>query len=153
MRWVQWIATGFGVGYSPLMPGTLGSLLGLLIFLLLRPLSPVSYSLFFLLFFALGVYTSGACESVFQKKDAGEIVIDEIAAMLLVLPLIPASAGWWTAGFLMFRFFDITKPKPIRAVEKLPGGWGVMADDLIAAGYAILLLRASEVIFRNVRGG
>ena len=153
VRWVQWVATGFGVGYLPLFPGTFGSLLGLFLFLPLRSLPPISYALFFLLFVGLGVYTSDACELLFRKKDAGEIIIDEIAAMLLVLPFLPASAGWWIAGFIAFRFFDIAKPAPIRTFEKLPGGWGVMADDLVAAGYAIILLRVGEAIFRKVTGG
>lgn len=153
VKWVQWVATGLGVGYLPFIPGTFGSLLGFALFLLLRPLSPIFYSLFLLLFVGLGVYTAGACESLFHKKDAGQIVIDEIAAMMLVLPLLPPSIGWWIAGFVAFRIFDITKPMPIRRAEHLPGGWGVMADDLIAAVYAVILLRAGDLLLQNVRGG
>jgi phosphatidylglycerophosphatase A len=83
-------------------------------------------------------------------KDSSEIVIDEIVAMMLVSFLLPAAPGWWAAGFLVFRFFDISKPPPIRALEKLPGGWGVMVDDLLAAGYTVGLLRLSEKIYAIV---
>ena len=83
-------------------------------------------------------------------KDASQIVIDEIVAMMLVSFLLPASPGWWIAGFFVFRLFDISKPPPIRAIEKLPGGWGIMMDDLLAAGYTVGLLRLSEKIYAIV---
>ncbi len=84
MRWAAWIATGGGIGYFPVFPGTLGSLVGLLLFLPLQGLSNGVYILFLFAVFGLGVYTSGLSEAVFQQKDAGAIIIDEIHAMLLV---------------------------------------------------------------------
>lgn len=141
MKWSTFIATGLGVGFFPLFPGTVGSLFGLLLFLLLQHLSATTFMLFLCFLFALGVYSSHLSESFFKKKDASEIVIDEIVAVLLVLFLLPSSLSWWIAGFISFRFFDILKPPPIRIFERLPGGWGVMIDDLIAAGYALGLLR------------
>jgi phosphatidylglycerophosphatase A len=79
-------------------------------------------------------------------KDSPQIVIDEIVAMLLVLFLLPSSLRWQIGGFLLFRFFDIAKPPPIRILEGLPGGWGIMADDLLAALYTISLLRLFQGI-------
>ncbi len=150
MKWSTLIATGMGVGFFPLFPGTIGSLFGLLLFLLLQHLSTVTFILFLLLFFGLGVYSSHLSESFFKKKDASEIVIDEIVAILLVLFFLPASLLWWTAGFVSFRFFDILKPPPIRIFERLPGGWGVMMDDIIAAGYALGILRLAEWVITDV---
>lgn len=145
-KWARWIATGFGVGYFPLMPGTLGSLLGVSFFLALRPLPPVLYFFTLIAFLFLGVHTAGLSESFFQKKDASEIVIDEIVTMMGVLFLIPPSVGWWFAGFVAFRVFDILKPPPCRQFEQLPGGWGVMADDLLAGAYAIVLIQLIALI-------
>jgi phosphatidylglycerophosphatase A len=149
-KWARWIATGMGVGYFPRMPGTVGSVAGFFIFLLLRNLSTVEYSLLLILLFAIGVYTSSLSESFFKMKDSSRIVIDEIHAMLLVSFLLPDAPGWWGAGFILFRLFDITKPPPIRNLEKLQGGWGVMMDDLMAAGYTVGLLRLSEKIYAMV---
>jgi phosphatidylglycerophosphatase A len=139
-----------GVGFFPLFPGTIGSLFGLLLFLLLQHLSTATFMLFLFFLFGLGVYSSHLSESFFKKKDASEIVIDEIVAILLVLFFLPASLFWWTAGFISFRFFDILKPPPIRRFERLPGGWGVMVDDLIAAGYALGILRLIEWVITDV---
>ncbi len=76
-------------------------------------------------------------------------MIDEIAAVLLVLPFVPASFGWWIAGVVLFRFFDIVKPPPVRLFERLPGGWGVMADDLAAGGYTLFCLWVVQIIFQK----
>lgn len=145
-RWARWIATGFGVGYSPIMPGTLGSLLGFSFFLSLRPLPPVLYLLTLIAFVFLGVHTAGLSESFFQKKDASEIVIDEIVTIMGVLFLIPPSVGWWFAGLVAFRVFDILKPPPCRQFERLPGGWGVMADDLLAGAYTVVFIQFAAIL-------
>ncbi|WDT82207.1 MAG: phosphatidylglycerophosphatase A [Candidatus Manganitrophus sp.] len=121
-KWARWIATGFGVGYFPIMPGTLGSLLGFSFFLALRPLPPVLYLFTLIAFIFLGVHTAGLSESFFQKKDASEIVIDEIVTMMGVLFLIPPSVGWWFAGLIAFRVFDILKPLPA-------GNWSGFRED------------------------
>lgn len=151
-KWASWIATGMGVGYFPRIPGTAGSLVGFFLFWLLRDLAPVSVCLVLLFLFGIGVYTASLSESFFRMKDSGEIVIDEIWAMLLVSFLLPASPGWWAAGFVLFRLFDVTKPPPIRRLEKLKGGWGVMVDDLVAAGYTVGILRISEKVIATLTG-
>jgi phosphatidylglycerophosphatase A len=143
----SWIATGMGVGYLPLMPGTAGSLVGFFLFWPLRNLSPLNEGLVLLFLFGVGVCSAGLSESFFKMKDSSHIVIDEIWAMLLVLFLLPQSPAWWIAGFLLFRLFDIAKPPPIRKLEHLQGGWGVMMDDFVAAGYAVGLLRLFEWMY------
>ncbi len=153
VRWACWIATGFGVGYFPIMPGTLGSLLGLCLFLILRSLPPILYLFTLIAFIFLGVYTAGLSESFFQRKDPSEIVIDEIVTMLLVLFLIPPSVGWWFAGLFAFRVFDILKPPPCRQFEQLPGGWGVMVDDLLAGTYAVIFLQLIAIILDHLPVG
>ena len=144
MSWSVSIATGGGIGYFSRFPGTLGSLLGLILFFPLRGLSPIPYSLFLIFLFLLGVVASTRSESFFQKKDSSHIIIDEIHAMLLVPYCLPQSPFWWLAGLCVFRFFDIAKPPPIRVLEKLPKGWGVMMDDLLAALYTVAALRLLE---------
>lgn len=144
MRWAVSIATGGGIGYFPGFPGTVGSLAGLVLFVPLRNLSPISYGLFLVLLFLLGVTASTRSEPFFQKKDSSHIIIDEIHAMLLVPYCLPESLSWWIAGLCVFRLFDITKPPPIRVLERLPKGWGVMLDDLLAALYTVALLRLAE---------
>ncbi len=134
------ISTAGGLGYFPLFPGTIGSLLGLLLYYPLRHLSLPVYLVFLVLLFGIGVYSSSLSESFFKKKDSGHIIIDEIHAMFVISYFIPQTLIWWIAGFIVFRFFDIKKPYPIRKFEYLPSGWGVMVDDFIAALYALALL-------------
>jgi len=146
----KWFVTGFGVGYCPIAPGTAGSILGLLIFLPLQAI-PLIYALPCLaLLFGAGVYTSGFAFAMFGKKDPSSIVIDEIVAILLTLFLIPASPIWWGIGFLLFRLFDITKPMGIRKVEALPGGLGIMADDIVAALYAVLIIWPTHYLISSL---
>jgi len=135
------------------MPGTLGSLLGFSFFLALRPLPPLLYFFTLIAFIFLGVHTARLSEPFFQKKDAAEIVIDEIVTMMGVLFLIPPSVGWWFAGLFAFRVFDILKPPPCQQFERLPGGWGVMADDLLAGAYTVVFLQLIARILNYVAGG
>jgi len=140
-RLLEFFMTGFGVGYSPIAPGTVGTVLGFLIFVPFQKV-PLFYTLpFLLLLFGIGVYTTGFAFFIFGKEDPSYIVIDEMVAILLVLFLLPRSIIWWVFGFLLFRLFDITKPFGIRKAEHLPKGWGVMADDILAAFYTLLILR------------
>jgi phosphatidylglycerophosphatase A len=140
------VATGFGTGYSKVAPGTVGSLLGFLLFLPLQEL-PLFYALPLCgALFGAGVYASNAAIHFLGEKDPKSVVIDEIAAIILVLFLVPASLPWQLLGFLLFRLFDITKPLGVREAESLPLGWGIMADDFIAAIYAIILVRLTHAI-------
>ncbi len=136
----KWFVTGFGVGYCPIAPGTMGTVLGLILFLPFHT-APLLYALPALAaLFGIGVYTTGFSFAIFGKKDPSKVVIDEIVAILFTLFLLPSSAVLWVFGFLLFRFFDIAKPIGVREAERLPGGLGIMADDIIAALYTLLII-------------
>jgi phosphatidylglycerophosphatase A len=135
------LATALGAGYMPIAPGTLGSAVGLLLWFLL-PAPAWTQLLAIALVMAAGTWSAGVAERHFGRHDPGQVVIDEVAGMLITLFLIPA--GWFSAavGFLLFRAADIVKPFPARRFERLPGGLGIMADDVMAGIYANLALRA-----------
>ncbi len=90
---------------------------------------------------AIGVVVASRAEAAYRRRDPGLIVIDETAGMLLTLAAVPVGLGGAVVGFIAFRLFDIVKPFPARRAERLPRGWGVMADDLVAGLYAQALLR------------
>ncbi len=140
---VMWrvIATFFGLGFFPVAPGTLTSLAIVLLcrYLFDGPALPYLLLILFLLL-ALGVPAASAYSSELKKKDPGRIVIDEAAGQFLVFLSVPPDWTFLIAGFLLFRFFDIVKPFPIRKLEALPSGWGIMADDVAAALLAKALL-------------
>jgi phosphatidylglycerophosphatase A len=132
------LATGGGSGYSPVASGTVGSLVGLLLWVPLMGLSPLSYAAALAAVIAVGIWAAGRAEQVFGGHDDGRITIDEVAGMLLSLAWLPARPEVAGLGFFFFRLFDIWKPFPARAAERLPSGLGVMADDLVAGVYANL---------------
>lgn len=141
---IKLLATGFGFGYAPRASGTLGSLWGVLFFYLLKDQS--RFYLFFLAVAvtAVGIGISGKAEVLFKKKDSGFIVIDEVAGQLITYLFISYSLTNLILGFIFFRLFDVIKLFPAnRAQAKLPGGWGVMMDDVVAgvqAGLVLLIL-------------
>jgi phosphatidylglycerophosphatase A len=135
------VATGLGSGYSPFAPGTAGSAVGLALFWPMRGLSPLALAVAIVLVSAVGVAAAGRVARLAGVEDPGLVVVDEVAGMwvtLWLLPVTPLIAG---LGFLAFRVMDVFKPWPARDLEHLPGGWGIMADDLMAGVYANLLLR------------
>jgi phosphatidylglycerophosphatase A len=158
---VLFLSQGFGVGARIPAPGTWGAFLGVAWFALLA--WPGSYWLF-LIGTAAGIAVSvplcTAAETILRRKDPGSVVVDELAAMPLCFlawitdrwladgqiafpALLVEKNGWLavTVGFVAFRFFDIAKPWPIRSVQTLPGGWGVICDDVLAAiGAAVVVL-------------
>ncbi len=143
------LATGFGSGLSPIAPGTAGSLLGLLLAWLLASHVPILGSWLGLLMSGLavgliGVAVSGPVCRALDSEDPGCIVIDEIAGQLWAAAgavLVPGAPVWaWIAAFVLFRIFDIIKPLGIARLQKLPGGWGVVADDLGGGLAAALVL-------------
>lgn len=134
------LATGFGVGYSPISPGTLGTLLALPIYSFLSGIPFPLYEITLAGFFFLSVWVSEKAGAVFGKKDDRRIVIDEIMGFFVTMLWIPKTTFWVTIGFVLFRLFDILKPPPIRLVEKARGGYGVILDDVVAGVYANILL-------------
>lgn len=142
------IASGLGLGYSPIAPGTAGSLLGLPLAYLFAGMGAVWYAALTLLVFVVGVWAAGRAEVIYGQKDCGRIVIDEVAGMLITMFMLPVSPAYLLAGFLVFRFFDIVKPFPARRIDqRMGGGLGVMLDDVFAAIYANICLQALGAAF------
>ncbi len=142
------MATGCYAGYTPVAPGTFGTLVAIPLCYLLSRLGLVHGILFLGLFTGFAVWMSGEAEKVFKKKDSSLIVIDEIAGLLVTLFLIPWNVKSVVIGFFLFRLMDIAKPFPIRRLEtKLPGGWGVVGDDILAGIYANVALRLAIRLF------
>lgn len=135
------IATGFGSGMAPVAPGTFGSVVGALIawpILLVHPLWCLAAAV---LLFPLGVVASAVAERHFGGKDPGAVVIDEIVGVLITVAFVPFTPLHLAVGFALFRLFDITKPPPCRWAEcRFAGGFGVMADDVMAGIYAAVVL-------------
>ena len=141
------VALGFGSGLMPKAPGTMGTLLGFPAFWLMQYASPNTASLVALLAasFILGVWASAVAGRNLGVPDHGAIVWDEVAAFGLVLLFTPASWLWYGLAFAAFRFFDILKPWPIRQCDaRLKNGFGVMFDDLLAAAYAIAVIKGVQ---------
>lgn len=143
------LATGFGAGLSPVAPGTAGSLVGLVIAWLLWSHagilgSPVGLLMSGLAVGLLGVAVSGPVCRVLGAEDPGCIVIDEISGQLIACAGVARMAVpplWaWVAAFVLFRIFDVVKPLGIRRIQRLPGGWGVVVDDVLGGLYAALVL-------------
>jgi phosphatidylglycerophosphatase A len=141
------IATVFGVGYAPFAPGTFGSAAGLIVWRLL-PASTVVQAIAIVAIFFAGAWGGSVAERHFGRTDPGQVVIDEVMGMLITLFLNPVGWTGAIAGFLLFRIFDVIKPYPANQLEKLHGGFGVMADDGMAAIYANLVLRLGLYLLR-----
>lgn len=143
-----WLSIGLGVGGVKRAPGTLGSLWGLPLVWGLQQVSlhPLWLTSSAGVLFLLGIPICAAGMKAYQRKDPGHVVYDEIAAFPIVFLLTPITWTTAIAGFTLFRIFDISKPWPIRRVETLPGAWGVMADDTLAALYAGLILTALHAL-------
>jgi phosphatidylglycerophosphatase A len=168
LAFIVWIAQGFGAGSVPFAPGTVGSLVGLLWFALLVAMG--NLWVFAAATFAglcVSVWLCGAAERILRQTDPGSVVLDEITAMPLCFWAWIAIRLWhgntvtdlaaffsrdhWpmTLGVLaMFRFFDIVKPWPVRQSQRLPGGWGVTVDDVLAAIYVNIVV----VLLYAIRG-
>ena len=135
------LATGLGIGYVPFAPGTFGSLPSLALAWGLDRLAGGWGVAAGAAFFALaGTWAADRAEAHFGVSDPRPVVVDEIAGQLVTLMFLPLGLRVIVAGFLLFRLFDILKPWPAGRLESLPGGSGIMADDLMAGLYANLLL-------------
>ncbi len=144
-RFIRAFVTGVGVGYLPLAPGTWASLATLLPVVAVHWLFPLHETIVLGSLVAVLTFPAVVFSTRFSRSegdpDPSKIVIDEILGQMLCLLFIPVSAVSLGAGFLLFRFFDIVKPFPARSSEKLPGGMGIVCDDLIAGVYAGLCLK------------
>ena len=143
---VRLIATGFFSGYSVIAPGTAGSAVALIIYCLLPPLSLVAWAILVGVMFFVGVYVSFQGEKAWGK-DPGYVVIDEFVGFFVTVSLLPQSILLGIVGFFIFRVLDVIKPPPARQSEALPGGWGIVVDDVIAGIYGHLILRGLLMIW------
>jgi phosphatidylglycerophosphatase A len=144
----HFIAFSGGAGLAPYAPGTFGTLLALPIFWIAGPaLEPAEYLAALAVLFATGVWACGVTGRALRRPDYGGMVWDETVAFLLVLFFTPVDGYWQAFAFLLFRFFDILKPPPIRYYERMfKGGWGVMVDDVMAAAYTLLVLAIARAV-------
>lgn len=144
------LGTMGGVGYVPGIPGTAGTGIGVIIYLIFSKIgvlsNPLSYLVMLVIFVGAGVWISGRCNQYFKGNDNSSIVIDEVGGFLIAMFALPFSMRFLLLGFILFRTFDITKPFKIEKIQKLPGGWGIMADDIAAGVLANLVLQASKMI-------
>jgi phosphatidylglycerophosphatase A len=148
------LASCFGLGYLPLAPGTWGSLPPAIVFALICRLGPSAQAIVLVILALLGCFVcvmfAPAVIAQTGKPDPSQVVADEfsgqaitfLAAVFFNTQVFPTSRVWLTAlaGFLLFRIFDIAKPWPCRLLERLPLGWGILADDLMASVYAAISL-------------
>jgi phosphatidylglycerophosphatase A len=141
------VATAFGSGYSPVAPGTAGSAVGLLLF---WPMAgwrwPWQLGACLALFLVGSVAATRVAASV-GRKDPGIVVVDEVLGQWVTLAALPFTPTTAVLGFLLFRAMDIVKPWPARDLERLPGGWGIVADDVAAGVYAHLALRVFLLVW------
>ena len=139
------LAFGFGSGLSPFAPGTMGTLIAIPFIFALRSLGDAGFWLVLVLLFLLGVWL---CESISRKlgvHDHGGIVWDEMVGYWLSAAFVPLQWHWLLAAFVLFRFFDILKPWPIRQLDrKLKGGFGIMIDDVVAALFTMAILAVAQ---------
>jgi len=138
---VHFLALGFGAGLAPWAPGTAGTVVGVLLDPLLRPLGLELRALAVALMFGAGVWLCGESARRLGVHDHPAIVWDEIVGYLALMLLAPAGWEWALAGFVVFRFFDIVKPWPIRQLDHgVAGGLGIMVDDIMAAAWGAVVL-------------
>ena len=138
----HFFSLGFGSGLMPSGPGTAGTLVAFPLYWYLAPrLNDYNFILLLVAAFVIGVWICDKTGRALGVEDHGGIVWDEIVAFLLVLFFTPDGIAWQILAFVLFRFFDIVKPQPIRHFDRnLHGGLGVMFDDILAAAYALLCL-------------
>jgi phosphatidylglycerophosphatase A len=137
-RTASLVATAGGLGHAPLAPGTAASLPPVVLAWLLAPSDAVLVAAAVAVT-GLGIWAGGREERRLGVLDPSTVVVDEVAGMLVALVGHPRTLGWGMALFLLFRVMDVWKPFPIRRLQDLPGGWGIVLDDVLAAVYASLL--------------
>lgn len=134
----------FGLGYIPFGPGTFGTLGGLVFWYFTNGVSTMYYIVMTIIIIVVSCYLSSFSEELYGQKDSQRIVLDEFCGYLVTMIGVPFALDnlWWTPilGFVLFRFFDIVKPVPVNIMEKLPKGLGVVADDVMAGLYSVIII-------------
>jgi phosphatidylglycerophosphatase A len=143
---ILFISQGAYAGRIPVAPGTAGTVVGVFLFLGMRGLPPGHYLAVCILVILVGMWAAGRAETILGRKDSPSIVIDEIAGFLTAMFMVPPGWLFIISGFLLFRAFDIIKPWPLRRLEGLHGGPGVMLDDVGAGVYTNLVLQVAAIL-------
>lgn len=144
---VHFTAFGFGSGAAPMAPGTFGTAMAVLLYLLLPPMSALVYGLFLVFTFAIGVWVCDKTSRDIGVHDHGGIVWDEFVGYWICMFLAPTGWQWLLLGFVLFRLFDIVKPWPIRWLDSnVSGGFGIMIDDVLAGVMAFLVIQVFAFI-------
>ena len=143
------LACGFGLGLSPGAPGTCGTLLGVALYLPMANLPLPVYLLCLAALSGLGVWICGRTAEELADKDPAAIVWDEVVGFLTAMIAAPAGVAWILAGFVLFRFFDIVKPWPVRAAERVRGGLGILLDDLVAGILSLTVLQLAALALHS----
>jgi len=146
---ILFLAAGFGAGYVPIAPGTAGTLVAIPIFLVLSSIPFPLHELTVLTFFFFASWISGEAQSSWGRKDDPRIVIDEIMGYLITMLWLPKTVLFIVLGFFLFRFFDIVKPPPIRLLEGVKGGYGVVLDDVLAGVYVNIVLQIVSLFIKS----
>ncbi len=142
----NWVSTVLKIGYLPIAPGTWGSLAAIAVwFIIIESISTITFIVVIIIIFTFGVYTSSITERYLKEIDPSIIVIDEWIGQWIALLFLQKSLLWGLVAFALFRLFDIWKPYPIKTIEKIQGGWGIMLDDVVAGVYALLVLSVLRI--------
>ena len=138
------LGTVGGVGYAPVLPGTLGTMVGVAVYVLFSRFFPqtVSYIIMLAVFLVGGIWVATKCSQYFEGHDSPSIVIDELVGFLITMLFVPFTFRFILLGFILFRVIDITKPFKIGKIEKVSGAWGIMGDDIAAGVLANLIIQA-----------
>ncbi len=140
------LATWFGCGLSPVAPGTVGTIGALPLWLLIRGGGPWLVFAAAIVLTFVGVWAAGVVARSSGTKDPQIVVIDEVAGVLFALAAAPPGLAGIVGAVVFFRIFDMTKPFPARRAEKLPGGWGIVLDDVVAGIQAAAVVRGLEML-------
>jgi phosphatidylglycerophosphatase A len=135
------IATWFGLGFSPIAPGTVGTLAALPLYYALRGFGPAGILGAALVLTLAGVWAAGIVAEHTGKDDPQIVVVDEVAGVLVALAFSRPTLAGVALAVVLFRIFDMTKPFPARDAERLPGGWGIVVDDLVAGVWAAVVAK------------
>ena len=149
-RLITILASFFYLGYSPIAPGTMGTIGAIpLYYLLTAYLTNIQYLIAAIILTVFGIIISFKAVALYNEDDAKEIVIDEVVGYLVTMILIAPNTLNIVLGFFLFRFFDIVKPFPVRRFERLRGGYGVVMDDVVAGIMACLTLHIINYFIVN----
>lgn len=148
---IHFLSLGGGSGLSPFAPGTAGTFIAVPLYLLISELPITWYLSVVVVGFVIGIYLCGATSRALGVHDHSGIVWDEIIGFFITMIWVPVTWYWILAGFLLFRFFDVVKPWPIRQADKqVQGGFGIMIDDVLAGIYALICLQLLVFILPSI---